>query len=307
MRVLITGGTGFVGPHLVSELSQHGHSVHVPEYPEFDVTKPETIADAFDPAPDAVVHLAAVAHPATARSNPAAAFQVAVGGTVNVLERARASRSHPFILVVSSSDVYGRPNLEDLPLAESAPLRPVSAYALAKVGQESVALAYFATRELRGAVARPFNHSGPGQTTQYVIPALASRVVEAARTGRSEIRVGNLDVRRDFLHVGDVARAYRLLIEAGAAGDPAVLGGVVNVATGTTVTIREIFERLCELVGTRLAAVPDPALMCSDDIPNICGDPSRIAAAVGWRPEHTLDDLLADILKDVERRQAAVG
>jgi GDP-4-dehydro-6-deoxy-D-mannose reductase len=307
MRVLITGGTGFVGPYLVSELCQHGHSVDVPEYPEFDVTKPETIAAAFDAAPDAVVHLAAIAHPATAHSNPAAAFEVAVAGTVNVLERARANRSHPFVLVISSSDVYGRPNPEDLPLTESAPLRPTSAYALAKVAQESVALAYFTTRGVRGAVARSFNHSGPGQTTQYVIPALASRVVEAKRAGMSEIRVGNLDVRRDFLHVGDVARAYRLLIEAGAAGNPAVLGGVLNVAVGTAVPIRDIFERLCELASVRLAAVADPALMRADDIPSICGDPSRIAAAVGWRPERTLDDLLADVLSDVARGPVAIG
>ena len=214
MRVLVTGGTGFVGPHLVAELLQHGHSVDVPEYPDFDVTRPETIAGTFDGAPDAVVHLAAVAHPATAQGNPLAAFQVAVGGTVNVLERARASRRRPFVLVVSSSEVYGRPDPAALPLTESAPLRPDSAYALAKVGQESVALAYFATRGLAGAVVRPFNHSGPGQPTQYVIPALAGRVIEARHAGGSEIRVGNLDVSRDFLDVRDVVSAYRLVIEA---------------------------------------------------------------------------------------------
>jgi GDP-4-dehydro-6-deoxy-D-mannose reductase len=305
MKVLVTGGTGFVGPHLISELGRHGHSVLVPEYPAFDVTKPATMIDAFDGSPDAIVHLAAIAHPATARSNPAAAFEVAVGGTVNVLERARACPSRPFVLVVSSSEVYGRPSPEDLPLSESAPIRPVSPYALAKVGQESVALAYFATRDVRGAVVRPFNHSGPGQTAQYVIPALATRVVEAANAGRTEIAVGNLDVYRDFLHVSDVVRAYRLLVEAGASGDAAVQGGLMNIAGGTAISIRDIFERLCRLSGTRLEPVTDPSLIRSDDIPSMSGNPARIRAAVGWRPERTLDDLLSDVLQDVTRRIVA--
>lgn len=305
MRVVITGGTGFVGPHLVAELESHGHAVVVPVYPEFDVTNPATIAEALSPAPDAVIHLAAVAHPASAHSDPAGALQVTVGGTINLLEAIRATRSRPFVLVVSSSEVYGRPHSEDLPLSESAPLRPVSSYALTKAGQESVALAYFASRAMSGAVVRPFNHSGPGQTAQYVIPALAGRVADAKRKGRPEVSVGNMSVRRDFLHVRDVVRAYRLLIEIGAAGDGAVLGRVFNVATGRPVAIGDILSGLGVAAGIVPVGVADPALVRPDDIAEISGDPQALEAATGWRPETSLEDLLRDVLADVEQRLPA--
>jgi GDP-4-dehydro-6-deoxy-D-mannose reductase len=306
MRVLVTGGTGFVGPHLASELRRMGHIVDVPEYPQFDVTKPDTIAEAFGTRPDAVIHLAAIAYPATAKSDPERAFEVAVGGTINVLERACANPAPPFVLVVSSSEVYGKPAPESLPLTETSPLRPSSVYGLAKVAQESIALAYFATRDLPGAVARPFNHSGSGQTTQYVIPALASRILDAKSAGRTEVKVGNLDVSRDILHVGDVVRAYRLLIETGAAGIDQVHGRTFNIATGSSASIRSIFNRICQLADAPMLPVPDPALIRSNDVADVRGDYARIEAAVGWRPELSLDDVLGDVLASVRTATAIV-
>ena len=305
MRVVITGGTGFVGPHLVAELESHGHTVVVPVYPDFDVTDPATIGDALSPMPDAVVHLAAVAHPASAQADPAGALRVAVGGTINLLEAIRASGCKPFVLVVSSSEVYGRPMSEDLPLTESGPIRPDSVYALTKAAQESVALAYFASRGIVGAVARPFNHTGPGQTTQYVIPAMALRVINVRREGGKEISVGNLDVRRDFLHVRDVVRAYRLLIEMGATGDPAIVGRVFNVATGRPVEIGQILNELCALAGIQPVAIADATLVRPNDILELSGDPQNLRTATGWRPNISLGELLRDVLADVEKRTPA--
>ena len=137
---------------------------------------------------------------------------------------------------------------------------------------------------------RPFNHIGPGQTPQFAVPALAKRIVEAEGRGARAIPVGNLSARRDFTDVRDVVRAYRLLIESGQAGT------VYNVCSGRDVSIREIADGLLELAGSTLEFETDPSLVRPVEVPVLRGDPGRLAAATGWKPEIPLDQTLADVL-----------
>ncbi len=303
MRILVTGADGFVGRWLSSELEQAGHEV-VPLAPDRDVRDAEAVREAVaDVRPDAVAHLAAVAFAPDAAAAAETAFEVAVLGTINVVEAIRQQTPPPALLVTGSSEVYGPPAPHELPLTEAATLRPSTPYALSKAAQESVALAYAARHSFPAVVTRSFNHSGPGQRPEFIVSALAHRVLDVARGRAGEVRVGNLDVRRDISDVRDVARAYRLLLE-GAVGSTSVSGGiVVNVCSGRSVSIRQILEELCRLAGV------DPALRIAADLarpneaPEIRGDHSLLGQLTGWQPAWTLSETLASIWSDVQKAE----
>jgi GDP-4-dehydro-6-deoxy-D-mannose reductase len=304
VRVFVTGASGFVGRWLRRELEQTGHRVfpearsHQGRWP--DVTRPDEVLEALREAgPEAVVHLAAVSAASEAAQSPQAALSVTVGGTVNLLECLRRLTSVAAVLVVSSSEVYGAPRADELPIREDATLRPRSPYALSKIAQESVALAYAHRGGLPVVVARAFNHVGPGQRPHFVVPALAERVAMVSRREARVVPVGNLDVRRDFTDVRDVVHAYRLLVEGLAAGSLPHGGLVVNVASGQSTSIRHILEVLCAQAGLRPEFKVDPALVREEDPPEIRGDASLIGQLTGWRPELALDRTLGDIWQDV--------
>lgn len=298
MKVLITGASGFAGTWLARELEGHGHQARAfPSHDRIDLTDADAVESVIRAAsPDAVAHLAAVAFGPDAARDPALALQVNVGGTIALCEALRRLAVPPLLLVAGSSDAYGYPDPSDLPLSESAPLRPRSTYGLSKAAQEAVALAAASRHDLRVVVVRSFNHSGPGQREVFVLPALARRVVDLQRGIADVIPVGNLDVRRDFTDVRDIVRAYRLLLEAGAAGRTAARGAVFNVASGRSVAIRRLLQELCELAGVEPQMAVDPALVRPDDPPEILGDASALREATGWRPVITRRQTLSDLL-----------
>lgn len=294
MRVLLTGGQGFVGRHLQAELTGTGHEVLAPSSHDMDVRDAAVVsATVGDVRPDAIVHLAAIAHPRAAAADPSSAFAVAVAGTANLIEAIRAHAPAARLLTVSSAEVYG--SNQDLPLSEDAAARPESVYGMAKMAAESIALAAAQRHHLGAVVVRPFNHSGPGQTSMFVLPALADRVVSATRANGPPVRVGNLAVRRDFLHVRDVVRAYRLLLEL---ADNRVNGLVFNVASGRSVAISELLDRLIVLAGTETPVVIDPDLVRPGEIPDSRGDASLLTELTGWHPEIGVDQLVADVWAD---------
>lgn len=298
MRVFVTGGGGFVGRWLARELEAGGHDV-IPDSVggrRSDVRDgPALSAMVRAAAPDAVVHLAAIASASEAAADAREAFEVTVGGTVNLMEAIRALARPPVVVVAGSSEVYGSPEPDRLPLDEWAPLRPRTPYALSKVAQESVALAYAARHGLSLAVVRAFNHTGPGQRPAFVVPALANRVRDLADGRAPDIPTGNLDVRRDFTDVRDVARAYRLLVEALAAGSAPGGGGVFNVGSGRSISIRRIVELLCEAAGVEPRVRTDPALVRPNDPPEIRADASAIRGLTGWHPEVDFTDTIREV------------
>ena len=298
MRVAITGARGFVGRWLTAELATFGHET-IATPTGMDIRDGSAI-DAWLEAttPDAVAHLAAVSFGPDARADPTSAFGINVGGTTALLEAIRRRATPPAVLVTGSSEVYGIPRPEDLPLVETAPLAPTSPYALSKLAQESVAVAYAERYGLSLAVTRSFNHIGPGQRPEFVVPALTARLLAVRDGGTDRVRVGNLDVRRDLTDVRDVARAYRLLLDGLVAGGlPS--GAVLNVASGSSVAIRDVLARLAAAVGVDPVVEVDLELVRAGDAPDIRGDASALDAAVGWRPTIALDTTIADIVAAV--------
>jgi GDP-4-dehydro-6-deoxy-D-mannose reductase len=290
VRALVTGANGFVGTWLTTYLREQGDEVIGIDH-EVNVTDAAAVGEAIAVvAPEAIYHLAALAHVGESWGNPGDVLLVNAIGTLHVLEAARACPRPPRVLLTSSAEVYGAVVEDQLPVTEETPLAPVTPYAASKVAAEYVGVQAYLAYGLPVVRVRPFNHIGPGQSSGFVVAALAARIVEAARIGAPTIPVGNLEARRDLTDVRDIVRAYRLLMERGTAGE------VYNVCSGRDVAIAEVAERLLRLAGTELTLVADRDLMRPVDVPVVRGDPSKLQAATGWQPEFALDTTLRDVL-----------
>jgi GDP-4-dehydro-6-deoxy-D-mannose reductase len=300
MRIFITGATGFVGQWLEKELSRQDHEVVGTPGPDvLDIADRSGLVRWLDNPggrPDAVIHLAGMAFAPDGADDPAEAFRVNVGGTVALFEALSEIGIQVPVLVSGSSDVYGTPHPEDLPLREDAPSAPDSPYALSKVAQEGVAAEAAARHGFPVIVTRSFNHTGPGQRPVFVVPAMAQRVMALKRGQATVIPAGNIDVRRDLTDVRDVVVAYRLLIEASVRGLIEDRFTAVNVASGKVVTVRSVIERLSALAGVVPFIEIDPALVRADDPVEIRGDATLIRRIVGWQPVIPLDQTLRDVL-----------
>ena len=306
MRIFVTGAIGFVGGWLQRELLGAGHEiVAAPGPDELDIADRDQLVRWFSKGPDAVVHLAGMAFAPDARSDPAEAFRVNVGGTIAVFEALRELGLRPPVLVTGSSEIYGSPRPEDLPLSEASPLAPRQPYAVSKAAQEGVAIAAAVRWGFPVVVTRSFNHSGPGQRPVFVLPAMARRVAAVRRGASTSLNAGNIDVRRDIGDVRDVVRAYRLLLESLAEGRLGRAPLVVNVATGRAEPIRSMIDQLCTLAGVSPEVRIDPGLVRADDPPEIRGDATLLGELTGWRPEIPLTQTLSDLLAEAEAEAAA--
>jgi GDP-4-dehydro-6-deoxy-D-mannose reductase len=316
VRILVTGATGFVGRWLIRELQANGHdALGSPPSSTLDITDAATVAALVrSTGPDAIAHLAGLSYGPDARRSPERAFAVNEGGTRSVM--AAAGPGSTPVLIVSSSEVYGSPASEELPLSEAAPLRAEQPYGRSKLAQERVAFDAVAGGGPPVVVARPFNHAGPGQRPEFVIPALAGRVLAARQRGERRIVAGNVDVRRDFSDVRDVVRAYRLILEGlltqGGSSRSTIDGGdrgprIYNIASGRSVPIRDIAEAFATLAGIDIDIEIDPELVRASDPPEIRGDASAIAADLGWQPIVPFETTLRDVFDDALSRKASEG
>lgn len=282
----MTGGAGFVGRWLAQHLEDEGDEVTVLGRRDLDVTDHSAMLELVaELLPDACYHLAAVTFAPDARADPVHAFDVNIMGTVAVLDAIRAEAPRCRVLIPSSAEVYGAPSAEELPLVEDRSLRPLHPYAASKAAQEALAQSYHAAYGIDAVIARTFNHIGPGQRADFVVASLVSQALSGG-----PIRVGNLDVARDFTDVRDVVRAYRLLVVHGAPGLP------YNVCSGTSVSIRQVVEELRVIMGAEIETVTDPSRVRVSDPPEIRGDPTRLKRATGWQPEISLTDTLRSMV-----------
>jgi GDP-4-dehydro-6-deoxy-D-mannose reductase len=298
MRALVTGANGFVGIHLVSHLRAHGDEVIESAV---DITDRDRLADHMaHHEPDVVYHLAAQADVGGSWTSPISTLRVNVEGTVNVLDAAVAAGVRR-VLAVTSADIYGPVEEDDLPLSEDQPVRPVSPYGASKAAADIMCLTAGLAHGLDVVRARSFNQLGPGQNAKFVASAIASRVVANEHSGGTEVRVGNLEARRDFTDVRDVVRAYRLLMTDGTAGE------VYHVCSGIDRPIRELADRLIALSAGGMELVTDPDLFRPVDLKVLRGDYSKIHEATGWSPEIDIQTTLSDLLHFWRTHPEGVG
>lgn len=303
---LILGANGFVGPWLARELASHGYRVCASDVQagpssrlECDLYWPANLLDPSSLAglleatrPDQVYDLAAVSSVGQSWRNPALTMRVNVEGTVNLLEACRALDPMPRVLLVGSSEEYA-PSTD--PLSEDSPLAATNPYGISKEAQGRIADMYLCEYGLPVYRVRAFNHTGPGQAPAFVLPSWCWQVAEIERSGRpGTLRVGNLDVARDFSDVRDIVRAYVMLVESDRAGE------VFNVGSGVARPLRELLGDITSLCRQEVAVEVDPDLLRPTDNPFICCDASRIADSLGWRPRIIIRDTLADIYKSLK-------
>jgi GDP-4-dehydro-6-deoxy-D-mannose reductase len=296
MRAVVTGALGFVGRHLVAHLEAEGDDVVGVDRDDVDILDRAGLTKLLvDAAPDAVYHLAGQADVGGSWATPVETFRANAEGSLNVLDGSRQAGADR-VLAVISADVYGHVTAADLPIEESAPLRPVTPYGASKAAADALALQAHLGHGDGVIRVRPFNHLGPGQSDRFAASAFASRIVANERTGRRDVPVGNLTPRRDVTDVRDVVRAYRMLVEHGTPGD------VYNVCSGRDIAMREIAEILVSMAEIPMELVVDPELQRPVDLPVLRGDNRRLQIATGWEQTIPLERTLRDVLDDWRSR-----
>ena len=278
----------------MAELGAGGHeAIPAPPSTEIDLaTSPDLAPLIRATEPDAVAHLAAVTFVPDATNDPDLARRVTVGGTSALFAGLDEAGSTAAVLISSSADVYGAPS--ELPIRETAAIRPVNEYGRTKVAQERVAVEAAARRTI--VIARAFNHVGPGQRPVFVAPKLARDVVRLRSNTLDSIPIGDVSVRRDFIDVRDVVVAYRELLEAAAAGRMKERSATFNVGSRHSISIGELLTRLCQLADVEPRWHVDPSQLRPDVIRDRYADTSALRTLTGWEPRIELDDSLRDLL-----------
>ena len=295
-RLLLTGASGFVGRHMMSALAR--------AYPEATVAAPgfdlrdgaATETAVRDICPDVCVHLAAVSSLGAAQRDAERAWRVNLHGS---LDLGRAILRHApscQLLYASSSEAYGASFRGGTALDEQAALAPTNVYSATKAAADLALGAMAAQDGLRLVRLRAFNHTGPGQTAQFVVAAFARQIARIeAGLQAPVLEVGNLDTRRDFLDVRDVCAAYLACIDR---RDSLPAAAIFNLASGEARRIGDILTALQALAGLQVELRVDPSRVRPTDLPQACGDAGRAAALLGWRPAVAWSETLRAVLDD---------
>ncbi|HET7808730.1 MAG TPA: GDP-mannose 4,6-dehydratase [Gaiellaceae bacterium] len=300
-RVLVTGAGGFIGSHLAERLAAAGAEVRAfvrytsrgdhgwledvaPDAAQAievfrgDLANPEAVLGAMSGC-EAVFHLGALIPIPYSYRHPREFVTANVEGTLNVLEAAR--REEPARIVhTSTSEVYG--TAQRVPIDEEHPLRPQSPYAASKVGADQLALSYQRSFGTPVVVARPFNTYGPRQSARAVIPTIATQAL-----ARYVVELGATAPTRDFLYVEDTAAGIVACAEA-----DGVEGEVVNLGTGSEITIGELAERILRLAGRDVPVSLDEQRLRPPDseVERLVADVTKARRLLDWEPRVDLDE-----------------
>ncbi len=313
MRVLITGVTGFVGSHLADyilanhpEVELYGlyrwrsrtenidHCRSQFEMVECDLRDASNVRQVLQKIrPDRIFHLAAQSFVPSSWNAPTESIVINVNGQINLFESARELGLDPWIQIACSSEEYGMVYSDEVPIKETNPLRPLSPYAVSKVGQDLLGYQFYMSYGLKVVRTRGFNHTGPRRGDVFVCSDFAKQIVEIERGLRDPvIFVGNVDAKRDFTDVRDMVRGYWLALDGNCKA-----GEVYNICSGKCWDIKTVLDMLLQLTQVKIEVRQDPARMRPSDVPILLGDNSRFREATGWEPRIPFETTLKDILE----------
>jgi GDP-4-dehydro-6-deoxy-D-mannose reductase len=309
MTALITGICGFAGRHLARHLLDEGVQVFGTDLESADFRSLGPLArqlgllhgDVRNPRkmgmvlrktrPDTIYHMAAQASVAVSFDRPVSTVDVNVTGTAGLLEAVKRESPDSHVLFPSSSDVYGKVRPQDVPIRETQVPAPNNPYAASKLAAEEICRQYVRTYGLQVVIARSFNHTGPGQARGFVIPDFASQIAHLEKTrGKAELRVGNLNARRDLSDVRDIVKGYELLAEQGKPGE------VYHLGSGEAHRIGDLVEMLLSLATKPVTVVKDPARQRPSDLPILAASLAKTRRKTGWHTKIPLEQTLVDTL-----------
>lgn len=307
MRVLITGAGGFVGSYLSKRLAEESTEIlgldlnrdtHIEgRYVSCDILDFPLLKKIIsDFKPDRVFHLAGLVHPAESRERPKDYYGVNILGTVNLLETLRLVQPEARTMIVSSSEVYGG-SFSDSSMNEAATCKPLNHYAASKLLAERAALQYSLQNGLWIVVARPFNHSGPGQSSRFVVSDFCRQIAKAEMRAssqsdmRARLEVGNLEAEKDFLDVRDVVDAYAKLIEHGSRGE------TYNICSGHGRLVREILDTAARLSTIEIRIQISKKKFHPLHFSRQVGDNSKLRKTIEWQPRYDFVTTVQDTLE----------
>jgi GDP-4-dehydro-6-deoxy-D-mannose reductase len=252
--------------------------------------------------PQWVFHLAALSSPAASWDDPGGTIATNASLQANLLGALLSLHPLPRVLVVGSGDEYGRPQGRNRKLNEEAPLRPISPYGVSKVTQDLMGLQYFLGRQLPAIRVRPFNHAGPRQAPNFAIASFAQQIarIELGKQPPT-LKVGNLEARRDFTDVRDIARAYLLAVEKGKPGE------VYNIGSGSAPRLRDLLRLLLKMTHAKIALEVDATRKRAAEADVYVCNAGRFQRLTGWRPRISLERMLHDTLEYWRRRERSSG
>ena len=299
-KALIFGVSGFVGNYLSDEFSSHGYKVYGTDkvrsvllakniqFSTSDLMDAEEVEKMVtDIQPNIIVNLAAISSVGASWSIPQLTMQVNVIGALNIMEAARKSVHHPKIMFIGSSEEYV---ISDSPLTEATPLNASNPYGISKVTQEKFAELYREQYGLKIYCVRPFNHTGIGQRDSFVLSSFCKQAAEIEKSGKpGVIKVGNIAVKRDFSHVKDVVRAYRMIVESDD------YKTIYNVGSGEAYSLEKMLNYIVSLSNQEIKVEVDQSRFRPSDQPVICCDHTLITRNLGWKPEYTVFDALREM------------
>jgi nucleoside-diphosphate-sugar epimerase len=264
MRLLITGGKGFTGRHLIHAAKRRDYEIHTLQS---DITHEENVFNEIkNIVPDYVIHLAALSHVVNADEN--FFYKVNLFGTTNLLKALLFSRKLPQkILLISSANIYG--NNSHSPLAETDHPMPTNHYAMSKLSMEYMALNYL--NELPISIIRPFNYTGVGQSAEFVIP----KIIQAFKLASTEIELGNIDVEREYNDVRVFCEAYLDLLKLAGHGEK------YNLCSGNAFSLKEVIILLENMTHRAMKIKINQNLMRKNEVFKLYGCPHKLEGLIG--------------------------
>ncbi|MEW6368234.1 MAG: GDP-mannose 4,6-dehydratase [Acidobacteriota bacterium] len=311
MKALITGITGFAGSHLADYIlaehpavevvgilrwrSRRENVVHIEDrikLIECDLRDLSSTKDVIDKVrPDKIFHLAAQSFVPTSWNAPAESLSTNILGQLNIFEACRAVGINPWIQLACSSEEYGMVYPNEVPIKETNPLRPLSPYAVSKVGQDYLGYQYAMSYKMNIVRTRGFNHTGPRRGDVFVDSNFAYQLVKIEKGLAAPVMyVGNLDAIRDFTDVRDMVRGYWLATEKCERGE------VYNICSGRAVRIRDMLDLLLGICNVKVDVRVDPSRLRPSDVLVLEGDYSKFNKATGWKPERSLEQTFRDVV-----------
>lgn len=298
-RALVTGSLGFVGKYLREELEKNGYDVVGIDVRDAEKTikcdllnADETLKAVMKVKPDIIIHLAGQADVGLSWKIPQKTFEINVLAAVNLMEAVRSTNLQTRVVLIGSSDEYGQLREKGADVQEDLPLNPQTPYAVSKMAQEQMASIYVHAYGMNICMTRSFNHCGPGQREGFLFPDFASGIARVEKGTDEYMRVGNLESSRDFTHVKDVVRAYRLIAEKGKPGE------IYNIGSGKAYSAKDILNKMIAIAKCDIPVKQDPDRMRPSETPVICCNHEKLTKDTGWEPQFEIDEIISEVLQE---------
>jgi GDP-4-dehydro-6-deoxy-D-mannose reductase len=305
-RVVITGAGGFAGSFLTERLLAEDYQIYgllAPDEKEdnishlsgalildrFDITNQSKVHNYIDKIkPRYIFHLAAMASVGQSINQARLTYEINIFGSLNILEAAQLlGNKLEKLVMIGSADSFGVFSPKGKTLKENQPFAPVSPYGISKASMEYLAGYYFRQNHLPVVIARSFNHTGPRQSENFVIPSFCRQIARIEKgLDRPQIKVGDLSVRRDLSDVRDIVEGYYLLAQKGRPGQS------YHLASGKAIAIKKALNMLLGMADIKIKVIIDKNRLRKSDIPILRGDIAKARKELGWRPRYKLEETL---------------